>query len=965
MMHRCQKRWLVYTLKGSATMNFDLNELDKLTARPVRPSAFRPTARGRSNKPAGTAAAPTAAEVLATAATAGPHQADAAPAPAATILTPQLAAASTSAAAAGLQGGSQSAAGDIQQPSTPAAVLNESAVLAPVPEAVAAAGTTQRQAMASARPAFAATGDAAAPADLSEVLGPSNQQQTGNVAMPSKPVLSAAATADGSAAAGGALDVVGLAAAPRKSRFAPAAARRGAPAASTAAARGSAAAAVAAPPAVAPEVSDRRRDQQQQLPPIDEQLPADQAGTDASVAAATTAIAAGNQLPATQPPATPSEAAWEPAAAAGSQPCISSQLDASKFAVVLRSSLQPQEQEQQRQQLKHPPAVSIAAGAGAHAKPPQNRRKTAPAAQQAAADRAAASTASPRKHGRFCKQVAAGAADKQAAAAAAEDSDTAAAFVGQKRQRPTRTAAVRARKIAGAVARAGSRADDSSDDKGESEEPDLQCNSADDDTRAADNDADDANAAEKAAVDKARQFLQQRARKAPSKGADAHSADADSAAAAGAAHGGAQQQQRLQGKAAARPARGAARAADAAAATAAAAAGDGASQDTDATEGLSSHAIVPVVDNSPSAVARRQIAGLWRRGRGNKLDVIDITQKIDLDHWSLRNVARRASTWEKQQLDIKKKAQQEAAAAAAGAGDTDDVAAGGSIGAGPSDINARGANEAAWPLQYRNTSGASLAAAPQLRIAEDGSVILDETSLTIQAQPQEVALFTRADEQPRFLNSMTYLNTRNTDRWTATDTDLFYKALKMFGTDFTAIAKLFPGRDRRHMKFKFNKESKLHWDKIQEAMSGGGLDEQDMADLTAMIQASLDAEAGDEEATEVLNQRQQVQLRQQQQQGEDPEGEGDEAAAAGNDQQQQVDEEQGCLGPSAAAAVQSKNGAAGQQDGSQQKQQHQDEQQRQEEGVPLRSSRRLKGLIPPSKGRTGPARTAASVRARS
>jgi hypothetical protein len=50
--------------------------------------------------------------------------------------------------------------------------------------------------------------------------------------------------------------------------------------------------------------------------------------------------------------------------------------------------------------------------------------------------------------------------------------------------------------------------------------------------------------------------------------------------------------------------------------------------------------------------------------------------------------------------------------------------------------------------------------------------------------------------QSRYLNSMTYLNRRSNDRWTSSNTELFYKALTIFGTDFTAIAKLFPGRDR-------------------------------------------------------------------------------------------------------------------------------------------------------------------------
>jgi hypothetical protein len=36
--------------------------------------------------------------------------------------------------------------------------------------------------------------------------------------------------------------------------------------------------------------------------------------------------------------------------------------------------------------------------------------------------------------------------------------------------------------------------------------------------------------------------------------------------------------------------------------------------------------------------------------------------------------------------------------------------------------------------------------APQLRIAEDGSVIVDEESLTVQAQQNDLANFRRVDE---------------------------------------------------------------------------------------------------------------------------------------------------------------------------------------------------------------------------
>jgi len=50
--------------------------------------------------------------------------------------------------------------------------------------------------------------------------------------------------------------------------------------------------------------------------------------------------------------------------------------------------------------------------------------------------------------------------------------------------------------------------------------------------------------------------------------------------------------------------------------------------------------------------------------------------------------------------------------------------------------------------------------------------------------------------QHRYINSQTYAKKRSNDRWSAAETNRFYHALACFGTDFTAIAKLFPGRDR-------------------------------------------------------------------------------------------------------------------------------------------------------------------------
>jgi transcription factor TFIIIB component B'' len=44
--------------------------------------------------------------------------------------------------------------------------------------------------------------------------------------------------------------------------------------------------------------------------------------------------------------------------------------------------------------------------------------------------------------------------------------------------------------------------------------------------------------------------------------------------------------------------------------------------------------------------------------------------------------------------------------------------------------------------------------------------------------------------------------------WTEEETELFYRGLSMFGTDFEIISKMFPGKQRRHVKLKYNREER-------------------------------------------------------------------------------------------------------------------------------------------------------------
>jgi len=105
---------------------------------------------------------------------------------------------------------------------------------------------------------------------------------------------------------------------------------------------------------------------------------------------------------------------------------------------------------------------------------------------------------------------------------------------------------------------------------------------------------------------------------------------------------------------------------------------------------------------------------------------------------------------------------------------------------------------------------------PKVRVV-DGKIVVDEESLTVAAQQKEE--YTKVvTEEAHTINSMSYVNRLSNDRWSVEDTELFFRALSQFGTDFSLMAMLFPGRMRKHLKKKFCKESKVCPERIDAAM---------------------------------------------------------------------------------------------------------------------------------------------------
>jgi transcription factor TFIIIB component B'' len=89
-------------------------------------------------------------------------------------------------------------------------------------------------------------------------------------------------------------------------------------------------------------------------------------------------------------------------------------------------------------------------------------------------------------------------------------------------------------------------------------------------------------------------------------------------------------------------------------------------------------------------------------------------------------------------------------------------------------------------------------------------------------------------------------------QWDDESTDLFYKGLRMFGTDFEMIGLLFPVRTRHKIKTKYNREEKEHWDRVQENLRNReAWSVEDLAEMTGREDEWVDLESHDLELEEI------------------------------------------------------------------------------------------------------------------
>ena len=112
-------------------------------------------------------------------------------------------------------------------------------------------------------------------------------------------------------------------------------------------------------------------------------------------------------------------------------------------------------------------------------------------------------------------------------------------------------------------------------------------------------------------------------------------------------------------------------------------------------------------------------------------------------------------------------------------------------------------------------------------IIVNGEIQIDPTSLQIDrhaeaAAERDIEQLETVDETDltRKVNSGSWLKRDKSGGWNELLTERFYDGLRMFGTDFEMISKMFPGRTRHKIKLKFVKEEKLNYEKIKATLLG-------------------------------------------------------------------------------------------------------------------------------------------------
>jgi len=137
---------------------------------------------------------------------------------------------------------------------------------------------------------------------------------------------------------------------------------------------------------------------------------------------------------------------------------------------------------------------------------------------------------------------------------------------------------------------------------------------------------------------------------------------------------------------------------------------------------------------------------------------------------------------------------------------------------------------------------------PRVKVAPNGEIILDETSLHLETNDQKKAKEVLQKSPVVFETNRTSTNygtwskKRRHNDWSEKETIKFYKALSVVGSDFSMMETIFKNRSRNELKLKFKKEEQCNIKIIDKCLKEKGM----FTDLNDLMDDSEDEDEVEE-----------------------------------------------------------------------------------------------------------------------
>ncbi|KAK7490156.1 hypothetical protein BaRGS_00018678 [Batillaria attramentaria] len=151
---------------------------------------------------------------------------------------------------------------------------------------------------------------------------------------------------------------------------------------------------------------------------------------------------------------------------------------------------------------------------------------------------------------------------------------------------------------------------------------------------------------------------------------------------------------------------------------------------------------------------------------------------------------------------------------------------------------------------------------PQVKIGPDGNIILNIDSLVVENKAGDSMEENVVEEdEDRFFTCSSFRENKKGKFWTKNETNRFFRALQLVGTDFSLMCSLFPSRSRKELKNKFRKEEKNNRHLVDKALK-----ERENFDRSTFELAKVEDEA---EARRRKNKMEKLKRKKKQAQGSD------------------------------------------------------------------------------------------------